>query len=227
MKKIFNIFSKRETADLKKLPENKTVIVIDNREKNSLVPSFLSSEEIKVIFKQLPIGDYIINEIAVERKTLADLQSSIINKRLVQQLSELKQYPKHLLIIEGMPNKDASRLFIHENALRGFLLSVVLEYNVPIMFTQDEEETAKYLFVLAKKSRKTDFSLRPKKQIKNSKEQVQFILEGFPGIGPKTAKILIKEFKTLKNIFDASELSLNKILGGKAPDFYKIINQVI
>ena len=40
-------------------------------------------------------------------------------------------------------------------------------------------------------------------------------------------EILIKEFKTLKNIFDASELSLNKILGGKAPDFYKITNQVI
>jgi len=36
------------------------------------------------------------------------------------------------------------------------------------------------------------------------------ILEGFPGIGPSTAKALLKKFKTIKAIINANEKDLVK-----------------
>jgi len=214
-----NIFSKE-----KEMKENKIKIIIDNREKQSLVASQLANLGFQIQFEQLKVGDYLVNDVAVERKTLSDLKSSIINKRIIQQLLELKQYPKNILIVEGISQEDIHSGIIHENALRGFLLSVALEFQVPLIFTQNEKDTAKYLAVLAKKSPKKDFSLRASKLFKSKPERLQFILEGFPNIGPVTAKKLIKQFKTLKNIINASEEELEPILGKKTSDFLNLLS---
>ncbi|MDP1728897.1 MAG: ERCC4 domain-containing protein [archaeon] len=213
-----NIFSKKP---LKEKPKLK--ILIDNREKNSLVASYLAKDFI-IEFQQLPIGDYIVQEVAIERKTISDLKSSIINKRIFSQLQELKQFPKHLLLIEGISEEDIYSGTIHENALRGFLLSVALEYQVPIIFTKDSKDTASYLSVLAKKTKKPESSIRPSKIALTKEEQIQFILEGFPNIGPTKAKKLIEKFKSLKNIFNTSEEELKEILGVRAKEFKDLID---
>ncbi len=213
-----NIFSKT-----KETPEQKIKIIIDNREKQSLVASELASLGFQIEFQQLNIGDYLVNDVAVERKTIPDLKSSIINKRIIQQLLELKQYPKNLLIIEGISDEDIYQGIIHENALRGFLLSVALEFQVPIIFTQNEKDTAKYLSVLAKKSPKKDFSMRAGKLFKTKEERLQFILEGFPNIGPVKAKALLDKFKSIKNIINAEEKDLQEILGSRTKDFLDLL----
>src|SRR3989339_252172 len=162
-----NIFSKE-----KETIENKIKIIIDNREKQSLVASQLANLGFQIEFQQLKVGDYLVNDVAVERKTINDLKSSIINKRIIQQLQELKQYPKNILIVEGISNEDIYSGIIHENALRGFLLSVALEFQVPLIFTQNEEDTARYLSVLAKKSAKKLISqFKSLKSIINASEE--------------------------------------------------------
>lgn len=213
MKKILNIFSS------KKIEEEKLKIQVDNREKNSLVPSYLVKHGFEIEYKQLPIADYIIKDIAIERKTISDLKSSIINRRIFDQLKELKQHPTHLLLIERILDEDLYNSAIHENALRGFLLSVALEFHTPIIFTHNEEDTAKYLYILAKKDKSTQPSFRASKIALSKEEQIQFILEGFPHVGPTKAKKLLEKFKTLNNIFIASEEELREILGIRAKDF--------
>ncbi len=96
---IHNIFrSKNRKAKPKKMP----IIVADIHEKNSLVISELhKSTQIRLEIKSLKIADYIINDIAIERKTVQDLISSMISKRLIQQLTQMQSYKKSLLIIEG------------------------------------------------------------------------------------------------------------------------------
>ena len=64
MPKLFNIFSEKKIKE-----KIKPKILIDYREKNSLVPSILS-KDFEIEFKQLPVADYIINNTAIERKTL-------------------------------------------------------------------------------------------------------------------------------------------------------------
>ncbi|MDP3881522.1 MAG: ERCC4 domain-containing protein [Nanoarchaeota archaeon] len=208
-----------------KKQKNKPIITIDYREKNSsVVAELLNRREIQLEFQQLPIADYLINGIAIERKTVSDFKSSIMNKRIFDQIKNLQQYPNHLLILEGILDEDLYNIGMHENAFRGFLLSLALHYKVHIIFTHNAQDTAKYLCVLTLKKERQEISLRPSKILLTKSEQQQFILEGFPGIGPVTAKKLLVHFKTLKNVFLASEDELKNIMGKKSEEFKKILD---
>ena len=181
---------------------------------------------VEVEFQNLKVGDYIVNGVAVERKTVSDFISSMINKRLSNQLEELQQYKKKLLIIEGIDEQELyseDRDGMHPNAIRGFLLSILLKYNVPIIYTKNSDDTAKFLSVLAKKIDK-EASLNVSKKSLTKKERMQFILESFRGIGPKTAKKLLKKFKTIKNIINLPKEELEKEIGKKS-DGFKILDE--
>ena len=211
MKEIFDIFSKeKETANPKS--ENQTEITIDTREKQSLIASYLIEKHQSIKFEKLDIADYLIGNTAIERKTFSDFISSMINKRLFQQLNEIKKYPKHILIIENLNNKY-SESGINENAVKGMILSVLLDYQIPIIFTKNEEDTANFLILLAKRQNKDkrEISMRPTKSNQTLEEQKRFILEGFPGIGPSLSKELLNNFKSLRNVFNASDEELKQI----------------
>jgi ERCC4-type nuclease len=207
----------------KKIEKEKIKITVDHREKNSLVVSELMKLGFSLDFKQLPVADYLVKGIGIERKTLSDFKSSIINKRIMQQLLELKQYPEHFLILEGLESEDPYAGQIHENAFRGFLLSTILDYKVPIIFSLNEKDTAKFISVLSKKQER-EYSIRPSKIFVSEKEQLQFILEGFPQVGPSTAKKLLAHFHTIKDMANASEDELKKVMGKKAGLAHKLFN---
>jgi ERCC4-type nuclease len=200
------------------------MILIDQREKNSLIVSELLERKHEIKLQHLPIADYIIGDIAIERKTLSDFISSMLSKRLMKQLENMKQFKKQLLILES--NEKISESNFHPNALRGMLLAIALEFNIPTIFTQDYKETADYLILLDKKQNKkpTETSLIAKRIPRSLQEQQQIILEGFPGIGPKTSKVLLKEFKTIKKIVNAKEKDLEKHINkDKIQNLKKII----
>ena len=174
----------------------------------------------------MEIGDYIVKNTIIERKTIQDLKSSIINKRIYSQIQNLKQHQSPLLIIEGISEENIYSGTIHENALRGFLLSAALEYKIPIIFTQNTEDTARYIYVLGKKEDKNaPISLLTRRRPESLEEQKQFILESFPGIGPTTARKLLKEFKSIKSIINADEKELRKIIGKRTESFKKLVEQ--
>lgn len=210
-------------------------IIVDNREKNSLVLAELISGCMEVELKQLEVADYIIGDTAIERKTISDFISSMMNKRLLQQLNGLQQYPSRLIIIEGIDEhefyNDKSEGGIHANAIRGMILSIIFDFATPIIFTKDSADTAKFLMVLAKRfdRGKQEIGLNPKRRARSVPEQQQFILEGFPGIGPVSAKALLKKFGTIKGIINATpeELEKEKKLNGKkAKIFNELVNRV-
>jgi len=208
--------------------EKKQRIIIDKGEKNSMLPAELKSLGCEIEFAHLKVGDYIIGDIAIERKTVNDFISSMINKRILRQLEELQQFTNKFLVIEGIEEQELYNHKeytggIHPNAIRGFLLTISLGYKIPIILTQNYEDTAKYLSLIAKKQEK-EMPIRANKKSLNLKEQQQYILEGFPGIGPKTAKKLLKEFNSIKGIINSDEETLKKVLGKKTAGFMKIIN---
>ena len=224
-KPILDIFSKRKE---KKIPE-KRKIIIDHQEKNSLLISELIDLGFEIEFTRLKVADYIVKGVAIERKTISDFIGSIKNKRLLRQLEELQQYEKKLLIIEGIYEQelytDSQEMEgMHANAIRGFLLSILLNFKVPIIFTKDYQDTAKFMDVLSRKKNTQDVGLNVSKKNLNNNERVQFILEGFPGVGPKTAKKLLKEFGTLKKIMNVSGEELCEVIGKKAENMKKIID---
>ncbi len=225
VREIENIFSKN--IEVQKEVPNKFPVIVDTREKQSLVYSYLVGKNAKTQLEKLEIGDYQIGEVVIERKTFKDFQASIIDKRLMKQLIELKKYPKCFLLLEGFLY-DYRDCIIHENAVRGMILSCVLDFGIPIIYSQNEEDSAKILYVLAKRleKEKRDLSLRLKKTEMSFEEQKQFILEGFPGIGPTTSKALLEKFKTLEKIFNCPKTKLAKtelLDENKLDNFKKIL----
>ena len=218
-KSPFNIFSER-AHKIKKEKKDKIKIIVDYREKNSLVVSELIHLGLRIEFKELKVADYIVKDVAIERKTVSDFISSMINRRLLKQLEELQQYKNKLLIIEGTDEQELytdseEKIGVHPNSVRGFLLSILIKHKIPIIFTKDYEDSAKFISILSKRKHK-ELSLNVSKKSLNKKEQLQFILESFPGIGPKTARKLLEKFKTIKNIINAPQEELKEVLGKKS-----------
>lgn len=214
-----SIFTKRKLK-----PKEKHNIIADNREKNSLVIAELIALDIKVEFKQLEIADYLVGDIAIERKTASDLISSIFNKRIFSQIENLKKYEKSLMIVENLQSIDQEETDINEKIIKGLFLSITLEHGIPILLSKNEKDTALLLSLIVKK-KKTEASLRAKPIMEDSK-RLQFILEGFPGIGPKTAQKLLAKYKTIKNIINAPEDELKSLLGKKSEKFIELIYKI-
>jgi Fanconi anemia group M protein len=225
MKEIFSIFSRNEKDNKETRIIEKPRVIIDYREKNCSVPSELIALGLEIEFQNLKVGDYLINEIIIERKSVNDFINSFINKRIFRQIEEIKQYPKFLLVIEGMEEQELyndEKEGMNGNAIRGVLLSIILKYRIPVIMTKNQKDTAKFMNILARKQKKEHISLNAKKKSFNSQEQKQFILESFPGIGPATAKKLLKEFHTIKNILNQPIDELKKTIGKKA-EIFKLV----
>jgi Fanconi anemia group M protein len=215
-----NIFDNK-----KEKQSNKTKIIIDNREKQSLVPSELFKLNFNIQFQQLAIADYILNDIVIERKTISDLKSSIINRRIFKQITELKRYKKYLLIIEGNQDELFNNKIIHKNAIKGFIQASQLDFQIPIIFSENEKDTALNIFLLSKRDPNKKISLINKQSSTSINQQKLNILQSFPNIGPATAEKLLKEFKSLNNIFNSSESELEKIIGKKSSIFYQLVRR--
>ncbi|MFX0103953.1 MAG: DEAD/DEAH box helicase [Candidatus Hodarchaeota archaeon] len=202
-------------------------IICDNRETASPVVRTLSLMGIKLKLEQLPVADYIISKrVGIERKSAKDFNDSIIDGRLFTELSELgDQFPRPILILEGNPFIDSN---VSENALYGAITSIILNLGILIYKTKDPLETAQFLFQLAKKeqpSTQSSFKLRFDKAPIETSHLLEYLIAGIPGVNTLRAKNLLKELKTLQNIFLADIPDLTKIdnIGKKiAQQIYKI-----
>lgn len=230
-KEIFDIFPSKKSKKIEEIKkeeqEGKETIIVDYREKNSLVASYLIKENLDVEFRELKVGDYIVQNVIIERKTINDFLSSMLNHRLLNQIEELQQYENKLIILEGISEQELykdSQEGINSNAIRGFLLSILLKHKIPIIYSKNSEDTAKFIKVLSRKKEK-EINLNAKKKTFTKKEQLQFIIEGFPGVGPKKAKGLLEKFGSIQNIILASTEDLKEILGVKAEAVREIIER--
>ncbi len=228
---IYNIFKNKSDSPTPKNSSNNISnplprLIVDTREKNSLVLSeLINLKEAEIIFQQIEIGDYLVGDTIIERKTFQDFIGSMLNKRLIEQLRQMQAYEKRLLILEGkdFESLEEKQTKLNPNAIRGMILSISLDWQTPVIFTLDSEETAKYLLLIAKKQLKpqVEFTLHSKKP-QTPQEQKQYIIESFPNIGPKNAELLLKELKTIKNIINAPEEQLKTLLGKKSESIIKL-----
>ncbi|MDD3263913.1 MAG: ERCC4 domain-containing protein [Candidatus Nanoarchaeia archaeon] len=207
-------------------------IIVDQREKNSNITKLLASFTKDIELKTLEIGDYILsNDVCIERKSVIDFVNSLIDSRLFEQLKKIKKYSKPILIIEGEDDLYSVRK-VHANAIRGFISSITLDYNIPIIRTRNEEDTVNYLIQIAKREqleRKT-ISLKHWNNSSSIEEQIKNIICTFPNVGENNSKRLIKYFKSIKNLSNAKIEELKEIegIGDKlAKKIYETINYEI
>ncbi len=196
-------------------------VIIDKRESKE-IKTEIAKEGLDIEEKQLEVADFIIYTkdlenkvqcVGIERKTTNDLLNSIIDRRLLNQLSALKEnFDIPILIIEGKENIYALRNF-HPNSIRGVLSTIAIDFQVSIIPTLGPKDTAKYISLIAKRLEKVrrPLDLLPKRKALTPKEKQLCIISSFPGIGINTAKYLLDKFGSINRITNASEKDLMEV----------------
>ncbi len=203
-------------------------IIIDNRERNLEIIEGLSGFGVDLSFAQLPVGDYIVSErMCIERKTVGDFESSIIDNRLFEQLGRLKSsFEKPILILEG--NISDHRLA--NNVIVGTMIKLYTDYNVQVIRSKDAQETAAILSKFADREQsgeKKEPRILGLKKAHTTYQWQILILSSVPGIGPNLARKLLSHFSSLRELANANVeqlMEVEKIGKKKAEGIYNILN---
>lgn len=201
-------------------------LVMDVNEPEDL-HELLQGRNIPVERKRIQPGDYVIGEIGVERKTLQDFFSSMVRKRLFDQVERLREaYPLSFLLLEG----DVAEVSSYRNpsAFWGAFASITIDRRTPIFFTPDKEQTANLLYVLwrRREKRPSDYGLRHKPRFLTLEERQRFVVQGLPHVGDVLSRKLLERFGSIRNVFAASEeelMDVEKMGPAKAREISELV----
>ncbi|MCX8154488.1 MAG: hypothetical protein N3C61_01485 [Candidatus Micrarchaeota archaeon] len=187
-------------------------IIVDYRE--NLLIEFLKPR-MNIVISNLPV-DVVIGNIAIERKTIDDFESSIIDGRLFEQIRILKQYQNPVIAIEtGMPSR------IHVNSYYGTLAKLVKE-RISVMRYSNIEELGGIITFLARDNQ-SESKIVWKKDVD---DPVRSVIQSLPGVGTKRAEMIMREYTSLREFFNSDIERLQRVLGkGLGERIYRIINQ--
>ncbi|MGM5481955.1 MAG: DEAD/DEAH box helicase [Nanobdellota archaeon] len=194
---------------------NKEITVFaDHREKGNRVIKELDSMGVYLRLEKLDYGDYLLgNQCCVEFKTVEDFVDSLIDGRLLEQVKQLKShYEKPILFVEGTQDIFSVRN-VHPNAIRGIIATITVSFGVPILITKTPKETSQMFLAIAKREQENiekDFALHSQKPA-TTKEMQEYLVSALPSVGPSLAKGLLKHFKNVENIINASEKELTSV----------------
>jgi Fanconi anemia group M protein len=196
------LFKGNQSMADKDHPSEKIHIIADYREHNSGIIELLKeSENINLELMELSYGDYVVEDIiTVERKTAQDFVCGIMSQRLFNQCSYLKDFARRpLLLIERNPYKTSHKMT--QEAIRGAIVYLTSFCQIPILLSFSKKHTVDLLTIMGNqaKQNREKFPFADQKP-KKLKARRKYILQGFPGIGPKRAQALLKHFGSIENI---------------------------
>jgi Fanconi anemia group M protein len=186
-------------------------IVCDVHEVRSGVPAQLAGLGAAVEIRALARGDYLVAVNAlVERKTIADLHSSIVKGRFWAQMAKIRVARRPYLLLEG------SSLFwgpVSDDAVRGVCLAVA-DLGVTIVRTERARDTAAWLIEIAAGAApiraRPVFAQRPQ----STDDPLAVVaLSAARGVSVETARSVLERFPTLLAVAHATLDDLRAVPG--------------
>ncbi len=202
-------------------------VVADERERASGVPEELQKLNVRVYFSRLPVADYVLNpELAVERKSVRDLVSSVYDSRLFYQAAKLSAaYAKPFLLVEG-DSKEVETLAKNLKSFYGAIANVTLAYGLRVLYTANQKETAMAIAELLGHARAKPLARMPSElppKAKSVPQQQLYLVSAMPGIGRKLAEKLLSKYGTPRRVMGltAGELAMTQGIGWKKAEKIK------
>ncbi|MBI2658071.1 DEAD/DEAH box helicase [Candidatus Woesearchaeota archaeon] len=194
---------------------SETKIFADYREKGSGVIKELAESGAVIVLEKLEHADYVVSSrCGIEIKTVGDFVDSVIDGRLLQQIKNLKNnFERPVVVIEGQQDIYSVRN-VHHNSILGMMATIAVSYGIPIVQTRNFKETSAFLHIIARREQEEtskDFSLHADRKPASLKEQQEYVVSSLPSIGLSLAKPLLKHFKTVKKVVNASEKELQEV----------------
>ncbi|QCC46271.1 ERCC4 domain-containing protein [Halobellus limi] len=199
--------------------EEETEIVVDQRELDAPIAKDLSKRDgVRTRLETLAVGDYVLSDrVAVERKSVADFLDTLLGdeRSIFEQIGDLSRaYARPVLIVEGEGLYEERN--VHPGAIRGALASLAVDFDVSVLQTRDEDDTAALLLTIAEREqteRDRTVSVHGEKSAKTLAEQQEYVVSAIADIGPVTAQSLLEEFGTVEQVMTAREDDLREVSG--------------
>ncbi|MGQ4557089.1 ERCC4 domain-containing protein [Halobellus sp. GM3] len=196
-----------------------TEIVVDQRELDAAIAKDLSKREgVRTRLETLAVGDYVLSDrVAVERKSVPDFLDTLLDgdRSIFEQIGDLaRAYARPVLIVEGDGLYEERN--VHPGAIRGALASLAVDFDVSVLQTRDESDTAELLLTIAEREqteRDRTVSVHGEKSAKTLAEQQEYVVSSIADIGPVTAQSLLREFGTVEAVMTAREDDLREVSG--------------
>ncbi|MEE9283964.1 MAG: ERCC4 domain-containing protein [Nitrososphaerales archaeon] len=193
-------------------------VVVDDRERQSGIPDMLTALGLKIDYRRLSVGDYVIPpNTAIERKSLSDLVSSIYDRRIFRQAEELSSnYARAIVLVEGNTSR-IRELTDNPRVVYGAIASLVSNFHLSIISTSTPNETALVIssflnYSLGEKTGALISTPKPRKSPGFPLQQ-RYLVSALPGIGEKLAEKLLMNFGSPKHVFTATVGDLARIVG--------------
>ena len=211
------------------------MIVIDSREVKQAkgILEGLKKLGIEVEVSFLEAGDYLVGDILIERKTPTGFVSDVKSMRLWSELDKLKRCidVKPILVIEGSLSLIEKITKWSPSQVLGVLNSVILDWGISAIVLPSRRWFMIYLQQLNKRAERIGkerlHPLRMKEKVEKISDRIRFVVEGLPNVSGVRAINLLKRFKTIKALANASLQELQSVegIGEKiARDIYKVLN---
>ncbi len=199
------------------------MILVDYREKRSMIPDKLQQFGVEIRFEDLPVGDYLVGDaLCVERKEINDYITSLTSGHLHTQLYELStNFEVSYLIVEGIISEALMYRKIKREAYLSSLASVSLKRSpegkrgiVQIVNLETAFDTALFLKSLDEHVGNGEPRIPQLSRVKKGvKDQLVFIVSSLPGIGEIRARRLLEHFGDLKTLVNADWEQIASIPG--------------
>jgi len=188
--------------------DDRVRIIADDRERAAGVIEALDAmEDVELSIERLSLGDFVVEDgLLVERKTVLDLGLSILDGRLFRQAGRLTRAAamRPCLIVEGAV-EDFDRTAVSRLALQGALITATLLYGLPVLYSNDQRETARLLRIAARQLRRR-VARGPERfgsKTGSDRRLRMLMLEAVPDIGPVRASALVDSFGNIEAIATA------------------------
>jgi len=189
-------------------------IVADQRELDANIARELSKrEDVQTRLETLEVGDYVLSDrVAVERKAVDDFLDTLTggDRSLFEQVGDMsRHYSRPVVVLEGEGLYE--KRDVHPNAIRGALSSLVVDFGVSVLRTEDEDDTRELLAVIAGREQENEdreVSIHGEKQSKTLSEQQEYVVASIADVGPVTARSLLSEFGTVEAVMTARKEDL-------------------
>ena len=212
-------------------------VSVDSREASAVpqIVEALRDSGLEVEVKPLPC-DYAVEVEggwAIERKTPTDLAGSIRSGRLWRELEKLKLVEglRPVLLVEGSLALLEKFTSWSPTSIVGVINSVLFDWGVDVVFLPSRKWTVAYLVQLARSAEaegRRPHPLRVKEKAERPEDYALMVAESLPGVSAVKARALLRHFKTLRRLFNASIEELVQVegIGEKtAEKIWQVINR--
>jgi len=188
------------------------ILYVDNREPQKIF-KVLDKKEIPYEKTQLPVGDFVYNDMVFERKSMPDFYISI-QGRLWEQVSQMKDNFNNVFVLISGKFQDLyfGKIKYNSNIIYGAISALMIKCNVHVCRLENDNQLIELINKICKKSHDTkSFSINRKKP---KKDEIQsYMVASIPGIGINKAKILLSKYSLKQLFYEVSVEDIAKIEG--------------